>query len=106
MAMLNYGAAAQTYFGYKTDDLMNADLTAEQQGLVAAYNPELFTGSVAADPAKTAAFAATETGFSRRRVTVSFEGAFALNFYLQLDREDCEVSFYYWTEEAYKVLMN
>ena len=101
VAMLNYGAAAQTYFGYKTDALMNADLTAEQQGLVAAYNPDLFTGAVAADPAKTAAFAATETGFSRRRVTVSFEGAFALNFYLQLDREDCEVSFYYWTEEAY-----
>jgi hypothetical protein len=28
VAMLNYGAAAQSYFGYKTDKLMNAELTA------------------------------------------------------------------------------
>ncbi len=31
LAMLNYGAAAQKEFGYKTDDLANAILTAEQQ---------------------------------------------------------------------------
>jgi len=30
--MLNYGAAAQTYFGYKTDDLANKDLTDIQKG--------------------------------------------------------------------------
>ncbi len=29
--MLNYGAASQTYFGYATDDLANAELTAEMQ---------------------------------------------------------------------------
>ena len=29
--MLNYGAAAQEYFGYLTDDLVNADLTEEQK---------------------------------------------------------------------------
>lgn len=101
VAMLNYGAAAQSYFGYKTDALMNADLTAEQQALVVAYNPDLFTGAVAADPAKTGAFTATETGFSSRNASVSFEGAFALNFYFQLDREVDEVNFYYWTKEAY-----
>ena len=31
VAMLNYGAAAQAYFGYNTDNLMNASLTIEQQ---------------------------------------------------------------------------
>jgi hypothetical protein len=31
--MLNYGAAAQNYFGYRTDDLMNADLTQAQKAL-------------------------------------------------------------------------
>ncbi len=31
--LLNYGAAAQTYFGYKTDALVNADLTDEQRAL-------------------------------------------------------------------------
>jgi hypothetical protein len=32
---MNYGAAAQVYFKYKTDDLMNAWLTADQQKLAA-----------------------------------------------------------------------
>ncbi len=31
--MLNYGAAAQEFFGYKTDDLANAELTEDQQDL-------------------------------------------------------------------------
>ena len=31
--LLNYGAAAQTYFGYKTDALVNDDLTDEQRAL-------------------------------------------------------------------------
>lgn len=31
--MLNYGAAAQVRFGYDTENLVNADLTAEQQAL-------------------------------------------------------------------------
>jgi hypothetical protein len=31
--MLNYGAAAQVKFGYKTDDLVNSQLTDEQQAL-------------------------------------------------------------------------
>ena len=30
--MLNYGAAAQTYFGYDAQNLANAELTAEEQG--------------------------------------------------------------------------
>lgn len=31
--LLNYGAAAQTYFEYKTDELVNADLTKDQKAL-------------------------------------------------------------------------
>ena len=34
-AMLNYGAAAQTFFNYRTTALANADLTAEEKVLVA-----------------------------------------------------------------------
>jgi hypothetical protein len=103
VAMLNYGAAAQSYFGYKTDALMNADLTAAQQALVGAYSADLFTGAVPVDPAKVDSyFTATETGFESINASVSFEGAFALNFYVQLDREDMEVDFYYWTKETYE----
>jgi hypothetical protein len=82
VAMLNYGAAAQEYFGYRTDDLMNKDLTDEQQALVRAYDPSLFTGAVAADSPLMKEYASTGTGFSRRGSTVSFRGNIAINYYL------------------------
>lgn len=39
--LLNYGAASQTYFGYRTDALVNANLTAEQKALPANYDPDV-----------------------------------------------------------------
>jgi hypothetical protein len=100
--MLNYGAAAQNYFGYNTDSLMNAELTAEQQALVIAYDASLFTGAVAADTSKIGAFAATSTGFSKKSATVSFEGAFCVNYYFTPNLTvDGAVIFYYWTADAY-----
>jgi hypothetical protein len=100
--MLNYGAAAQNYFGYKTDALMNAALTAEQQSLVAAYDADLFTGAVAADDAKVGSFTKTAYGFNSRSASVSFEGAFAINYYLSIDEvADGDVSFYIWNAEDY-----
>lgn len=38
---LNYGAAAQKYFGYKADALVNAELTEEQKGFASAEVPVL-----------------------------------------------------------------
>ena len=102
VAMLNYGAAAQNYFGYKTDALMNADLTAEQQALVTAYSADLFNGAIAADPAKVGEFAKTENGFASRSASVSFEGAFAINYYFTADAAvDGEIKFYVWNSEDY-----
>jgi hypothetical protein len=102
VAMLNYGAAAQEYFGYKTGELMNAGLTAEQKALVVGYNKTLFTGSVAADSAKTVNFVKTSTGFSRRNATVSFEGAFVINYYFTPNvAVDGNMTLYYWTPEDY-----
>ena len=101
VAMLNYGAAAQEYFGYRTEDLMNRDLTDAQKALVMAYDKTLFTGSVAADAAKTGAFPRTE-GFHSKSVTVSFEGAFAINYYFVPSAEVAgDMTFYLWTPEAY-----
>jgi hypothetical protein len=105
VAMLNYGAAAQTYFGYRTDDLMNASLTAEQQALVVSYDAGLFTGAVAADPAKTAGFVKTATGFSKKNASVSFEGAFAINYYFTPEfAVDGEVTLYVWDRETYEAV--
>ena len=102
VSMLNYGAAAQDFFGYRTDDLMNASLTAQQQALALAYDASLFTGAVAADPAKIGGFVKTSTGFSKKNASVSFEGAFAINYYFTPDRVvDGAMTFYYWTSEDY-----
>ena len=100
VAMLNYGAAAQEYFGYRTDDLMNAGLTAQQKALVMPYDAACFRGSVAADGSKTGSF--TATGFSGKSATVSFEGAFAINYYfVPSSTVSGDMKLYIWNPEAY-----
>jgi hypothetical protein len=100
--MLNYGAAAQSYFGYRPDDLMNAGLTAEQQAMVIPFDAALFNGSIPADENKVGAFAATETGFGKRGATVSFEGAFVINYYYAPTAVvDGDMTMYVWTPEDY-----
>lgn len=94
-AMLNYGAAAQQYFGYKTDALMNAGLTA------GTYDAGMLADVVKADSAKVGAFTAND-GFSKAYPTVSFEGAFAINYYFTPAKSvDNGVTLYYWNADAY-----
>lgn len=101
VAMLNYGAAAQEYFGYKTDRLMNAELTAAQKALVKPYDAGLFAGAVQAETAKARNFPKT-AGFSARSATVSFEGALAINYYIAPSEEiSGDVMFFYWDAEDY-----
>jgi hypothetical protein len=101
--MLNYGTAAQEYFGYRTEDLMNAGLTAEQKALVNAYNASYFAGAQQADSSKIGGFSATATGFSNKKsATVSFEGAFAINYYFPTTAAvNGDVKLYVWTPEDY-----
>jgi hypothetical protein len=101
--MLNYGAAAQVYFDYNADDLMNAELTAQQRSLVSAYDSTLFTGAVAAPESKLGSFVSTGTGFSKKTATVSFEGAFSINYYFTPNQTiDGELTLYYWTPASYE----
>ena len=102
VAMLNYGAAAQEFFGYRTEDLMNSELTAEQKALAKPYTSDLLVGAVAADPSKTGNFAQTAAGFSGRSASVSFEGAFMINYYFAPSQSvDGDLTFYYWSAEDY-----
>jgi hypothetical protein len=98
VAMLNYGSQAQTYFGYKTDALMNADLTEDQQELAADFDWSLLTGAVASEKATT--FVKTE-GFSKRQASVSFDGVLAINYYFTPVAENGDITFYYWTAADY-----
>ena len=101
VAMLNYGAAAQEYFGYKTDALMNASLTAEQQALVQAYDSSMVQNVVKADASKVGSFV-MNGGYSNIFPTVSFEGAFAINFYFTPNNAvDDDLTFYFWDAATY-----
>jgi hypothetical protein len=101
VAMLNYGAEAQRYFGYRTEDLMNGALSADQQALVREFDASLFAGAIAAEEGKTVNFTRTE-GFSGRTATVSFDGAFAINYYFTPNAQvSGGMTLYIWTPEAY-----
>ncbi len=101
VAMLNYGAAAQEYFGYKIDSLMNAGLTAEQQALVSAYDDSMVADVVGAASNKIGSFLSTG-GYTNIWPTVSFEGAFSINFYFTPGNTvDASPTMYYWDAETY-----
>ena len=100
VAMLNYGAEAQKFFGHNTDNLMNKDLTAEQQALVGAYTVSE-TESITVGAEKSGAFV-NNNGFDKCTPSVAFESAFAINFYFQpANAVDSSVTFYYWDLETY-----
>lgn len=101
VAMLNYGAAAQQYFGYKTDALANACLTAEQKALAADFSRDMIADIAKADSAKIGSFVRTD-GFSSRRPSVSFESAFSINyFFTPCKTVDGNMTMYYWDLETY-----
>ena len=100
-AMLNYGAAAQNYFGYNTDVLANSTLTAEQIALPDAYTSDMVGTVPAAPKDKQGAFASNK-GFGTRKPAVSFEGAFSINyFFTPTYTPENGITLYYWTEADY-----
>ena len=102
VAMLNYGAAAQQYFNHKPYDLMNANLTAQQQALVQSYSDSMVGDVVAASSSKVGAFV-MNGGYSNIYPTVSFEGAFSINYYFTPNKTPSSAPvFYYWDAATYK----
>ena len=93
VAMLNYGAAAQDYFGYKTDDLMNADLTAEQRALVSGYNEDMIPALNSAETD-----IVCNGGFKSMTASVNFGGALGINYIFKPAKAmDGEMKLYIWT---------
>ena len=117
-AMLNYGAAAQEQFTYKTDAKANACLqTYVDQGLLDAKHLELhwdanyLTALKEPDAAMTVNF--PENDAKRTSKNLGLEGAVEtkLTFAYKLNGEkgtklpaDGSVAFYYWTEKTYNAL--
>jgi len=103
-AMLNYGAAAQNYFGHNTDTLANASLTEEQLALPEAFRDEMANSVSAVAAAKQGIFA-NNKGFSKRNPAVSFEGAFSINYFFTAAYAPVDgVTLYYWTEADFNAV--
>ena len=101
VAMLNYGAEAQLYFGHNTGNLANATLTAEQLALPAAYNSSMVSAVPTASATKQGSFA-NNSGFSKRYPAISFEGAFCINYFFTPNYAPVDgITLYYWNAEDY-----
>ena len=101
VAMLNYGAEAQLYFGHNTSALANASLTAEQKALPAAYNSGMVS-AVPSAPADKQSIFANNQGFASKKPAISFEGAFCINYFFTPNyAPDSGITLYYWNAEDY-----
>ena len=100
-AMLNYGAAAQTYFGYNTDTPVNADMTDEQKALIADYSADMIDAVTQASGDKLGTLINDKT-YSACYATVSFEGAFKINYYFKPTLSvEGDVTMYVWSLEDF-----
>lgn len=101
VAMLNYGAEAQRFFSYRTDSLMNAGLTLDQQALLNDFDLSDLADVKAVDITKTAAFASAG-GFTSKYPSVTFDGAFRIGYYFVPEYEvDGDVTLCFWNEDIY-----
>ena len=100
VAMLNYGTAAQTYFGYNTGNLLNNGL-ANAKSLTSGYDSSMMSDIAAPSAAKQGSFA-KNGGFEDMYPSVTFGGAFAINYYCVPSYMPASgVTLYYWREADY-----
>ena len=100
-AMLNYGAQAQLFFGHNTDNLANATLTDEQKLLPEAYRSEMVSAVPTASTEKQGVFA-NNKGFAKRYPSISFEGAFCINYFFKPNYAPVgDITLYYWNESDF-----
>ena len=101
VAMLNYGAAAQSFFSYKSYSLANNGLTSQQKTMVSSYTAAMVPASNKADSSKTGIFA-NNGGFSKKIPAVSFGSAFSVEyFFTPAYTPSGSVTMYYWTQADY-----
>ena len=104
VAMLNYGAEAQLFFGHNTGNLANAALNAEHLALPESYRADMVSAVPAASAAKQGTFA-NNSGFSSRYPAISFEGAFCINYFFTPKYAPKDgITLYYWNAADYNAV--
>lgn len=107
VALLNYGAELQLHFGYNTQSLANAGLSAAQKAMAADYRPDMVTNFAKVDNAKAGEF--VRAGKSAMLYpTASFENSlFSITYNCKLRAAaEGEVTLYYWDSAAYDSASN
>ena len=107
IALLNYGAEAQTYFKYNTNNLVNAKLTAEQKAKVTKEVAESYLNATeAVDKNKTTNIPANKTVFQIPQGRLVLNGSTDMSVVIKLDEQvrnnASEMKLYYWTYAQYK----
>ena len=101
VAMLNYAAAAQSYFTYKPYNLVNSSLTSAERSLVTGYSANMVPSSGSVSSSKIGIFSNTG-GFSKKTPSVSFDSAFSIEyFFTPAYTPNNSVIMYYWTQADY-----
>jgi hypothetical protein len=99
--MLNYGAEAQLFFGHNVGALANASLSDEQKLLPEAYRADMVSAVPTASAAKQGVFV-NNKGFAKRTPSISFEGAFCINYFFTPAYAPVDgITLYYWNEADY-----
>lgn len=95
-AILNYGSAAQVYFDYNTDNLMNSLLSDELK--TATWDGSLVRSDYSVPDGKDSDFV-RDASVTSRGGYLNLEGAIDYNFYAKVDFTPEKAIIYYWTEE-------
>lgn len=104
ISMLNYGTAAQIYFGHRTDELMNATyMDSRYQDLVADFNENMIDERLAARTSPYGEFDNKSSKLSVGNYNLSLQGAISLNatsFAYSTDGV-IETGFVYWNHDTF-----
>ena len=101
VSMVEYGAEAQLYFGHNTGSLVDSALTESQKALIASYDKSMMADPAKLDASKTAGFVRDNANFKSLYPSVSFDGAFSINFYcVPAVPVDGDMTLYWWDAET------
>ena len=101
VAMLKYGAAAQVFFNHNTGSLVDRKLTSAQLAMIGSYRADMMSAVASPSQAKQGVFV-KNGGYANRYPTVSFEGAFSINYYCTPSYAPASgITMYYWNQADY-----
>ena len=103
-AMLNYGAAAQVHFNHNVENLANGKLSDEQKVLPESYRSDMVSTVASPSADKQGAFY-NNKGFAKRYPSISFEGAFCINYFFTPSYMPVDgITLYYWNAADYEAV--